>query len=160
MENKQLKENKQLIEELENAFLICSLWYHMSENLKKNTIESGAPFKRYFIQERGCFVKKEAFLNVDELKMALKVLYDFYEQKNENYQSNDTYLLMELSKGIVWQFEEDISWFAGKEQEIMELLQQLLRKVQALDKLETVYAKDVMQETKLMICLAKKYSEN
>ena len=147
-------------EELKNAFLICSLWYHMSENLKKNTIESGAAFKRYFMQERGGFVKKEAFLNVDELKIALKVLYDFYEQKNEKYQSDDTYLLMELSKGIVWQFEEDISWFAGKEQEIMELLQQLLRKVQALDKLETAYAKDVMQVTELMVCLAKKYSEN
>ena len=44
----------------------------------------------------------------------------------------------------------------------VDVMSQMLQKYghQVLDKLETAYAKDVMQVTELMVCLAKKYSEN
>ena len=113
-------------------------------------------FETYFSVQKGGSVKEKVFLNVGELKKALAVLDDFYESK-EDYQSDFSFLLLETVKRCVLCWEDDSSWFAGEAPEVLNLLTKLRERVCTLDRQETGYANDVVQEISVLTARMKKY---
>ena len=142
---------------LEKVFSLCSLWYHLGEYLDGGGKQKAAVFETYFSVQKGGSVKEKVFLNVGELKKALAVLDDFYESKKEDYQSDFSFLLLETVKRCVLCWEDDSSWFAGEASEVLNLLTKLRERVCTLDRQETGYASDVVQEISVLTARMKKY---
>ncbi|MFR4171579.1 hypothetical protein [Fusicatenibacter sp.] len=75
----------------------------------------------------------------------------------EDYQSDFSFLLLVTVRGCVQQWEKAPSWFAGEAPEVLNLLTKLRERVCTLDRQETGYANDVVQEISVLTARMKKY---
>ena len=75
----------------------------------------------------------------------------------EDYQSDFSFLLLVTVRGCVQQWEKAPSWFAGEASEVLNLLTKLRERVCTLDRQETGYVNDVVQEISVLTARMKKY---
>lgn len=151
---------EELFTMVEIVFSILELWNNIEDALydeKDDNDEQLQEFKDYFTSGGSYSFKEIVFTNVSHMKRALKALKAFYESKADNYNTNDTYILLRLSHSMVMQYELHPEWYNDEGKEIAELLNEVTDIVTKLDKSSDQDAKDIILKCKIYMYIFSKY---
>ena len=134
----------------DKIFEVCEIWLNIEELLNNKYYMKDIAKYRYFDIETFNY-NKDTFLKVENLKIALRELIDFYNSKQECYKSDYSLLLMKIAHQIIELFEKKKEWFEGKENEIGDLLLKASAIVYQFDPLECKESKQIIEQLKVFI---------
>ena len=147
---------------VEIVFSILELWNNIEDALydeKDDNDEQLQEFKDYFTSGGSYSFKETVFANVSHMIRALKALKAFYESKTDNYNKNDTYILLRLSHSMVKQYEYHPEWYDDEGKEIAELLNEIKDLVIKLDNSSDQEGREVIFKCKLYAYKFNEYIE-
>lgn len=134
----------------DKIFEVCEIWLNIGVLLNdKCHMKATAKYRHFDIET--LYYNEDTFLRVENLKIALREIIDFYNSKQECYKSDYSLLLMRITYRIIMVSEKKQEWFEGKENEIGDLLLEASAIVYQFDPLEHKESKQIIDQLKVFI---------
>lgn len=156
LKNEKYNELKSIIEnsflDIKNLFSACEFWSNIDyriNNGEKGENAAISALKRYFLLESGYRCRDIVFSDTSSLVEALKVLKKFYDIKQNDYRSDYSHLLFDLSFNLVLKYEQDFDWFRNEQPKIAELLQEVTELACTLDKGTAYHEKNIIAQIRI-----------
>lgn len=134
-----------LFADIDVIFEICAVWGKVEQTLSSAGEEPVSKFNQYFMLVNMGPVDSEVFRDVYSLEAAMDVLQAFYESERAWSNSRHSLLLLRLGYKILLQYEEQKSWFGGREKSVCALLTATAEKVYSLYRTEESEDEEVRQ---------------
>lgn len=141
-----------LYNRLDDIFETCNLWLNINKTLSASKSENVGCSELHRL-----FLDNQTYINIAAFEEELSLLNKFYKTKEGCYKSEFSQLLLIILLRVVKKYQEDYTWFAGREIKICNQLSEMSEFVCELDKQEDKIAEEVIMRLKILVFRLQNY---